>query len=58
MKGHKQMFLPEKICPVCMRPFKWRKKWAKDWEQVIYCSQRCRSSGLTKHHSAENTRSP
>ncbi|MDX1320381.1 MAG: DUF2256 domain-containing protein [Oceanospirillum sp.] len=52
------MFLPEKICPVCMRPFKWRKKWAKDWEQVIYCSQRCRSSGLTKHHSAENTRSP
>ena len=31
MKGHKKMFLREKICPVCMRPFKWRKKWAKDW---------------------------
>ncbi len=20
----------------------WRKKWEKDWEQVIYCSERCR----------------
>lgn len=34
--------LPRKICPVCQRPFTWRKKWAKCWEQVKYCSERCR----------------
>ncbi|MEM6979113.1 MAG: DUF2256 domain-containing protein [Planctomycetota bacterium] len=34
---------PEKICPVCQRPFQWRKKWARDWDNVKYCSQRCRS---------------
>lgn len=36
--------LPQKTCPVCQRPFTWRKKWARDWEQVIYCSERCRRS--------------
>jgi len=34
--------LPEKICPVCQRPFSWRRKWARDWEQVRYCSDACR----------------
>ena len=34
--------LPEKICPVCKRPFTWRKKWERDWENVKYCSERCR----------------
>ena len=34
--------LPEKTCVVCGRPFKWRKKWAKCWEQVKYCSDKCR----------------
>lgn len=34
--------LPEKICPVCNRPFKWRKKWKKNWNQVTYCSYKCR----------------
>ncbi|WFE69777.1 DUF2256 domain-containing protein [Thiomicrospira sp. R3] len=38
----KKSELPSKICPVCQRPFVWRKKWAKDWGQVIYCSERCR----------------
>ncbi|MDW8352529.1 MAG: DUF2256 domain-containing protein [Anaerolineae bacterium] len=33
--------LPTKTCPICGRPFVWRKKWARDWEQVIYCSERC-----------------
>lgn len=36
--------LPEKICPVCERPFKWRKKWEKDWEEVKYCSDKCRKN--------------
>ncbi|MGV2829780.1 DUF2256 domain-containing protein [Myxosarcina sp. GI1(2024)] len=34
--------LPSKICPVCGRPFTWRKKWKKCWDEVKYCSQRCR----------------
>ncbi|MCR9130562.1 MAG: DUF2256 domain-containing protein [Alphaproteobacteria bacterium] len=33
--------LPEKTCAACGRPFSWRKKWARDWEQVKYCSKRC-----------------
>lgn len=43
-KMTKKSDLPEKICPVCNRPFKWRKKWASDWDQVIYCSKRCRAA--------------
>ncbi|MGK7917581.1 MAG: DUF2256 domain-containing protein [Prochloraceae cyanobacterium] len=34
--------LPSKICPVCELPFTWRKKWSDCWEDVKYCSQRCR----------------
>ncbi|MDB2330119.1 DUF2256 domain-containing protein [Alteromonas sp.] len=37
----KKSELPEKVCPVCNRPFKWRKKWEKNWESVKYCSKRC-----------------
>ncbi len=38
---HKKPFLPEKTCPVCGRPFAWRKKWRHNWDTVIYCSERC-----------------
>ena len=40
--AHKKPNLPTKICPVCHRPFTWRKKWARDWDSVKYCSERCR----------------
>ncbi|WP_413463733.1 DUF2256 domain-containing protein [Aliivibrio fischeri] len=40
----KKSQLPEKICVVCQRPFRWRKKWERDWPMVKYCSKRCRSS--------------
>lgn len=36
--------LPSKICLTCGRPFTWRKKWERDWDQVKYCSDRCRSA--------------
>ena len=42
MRGVKKQHLPEKICPVCHRPFTWRKKWEKDWNNVVYCSNACR----------------
>ena len=37
----KKSELPTKLCPVCNRPFAWRKKWARDWENVRYCSRAC-----------------
>ncbi|NRA26696.1 MAG: DUF2256 domain-containing protein [Opitutales bacterium] len=43
-KQRKKAHLPSKVCPVCKRSFTWRKKWAKDWENVVYCSERCRRS--------------
>ena len=38
----KKSELPTKICPVCQRPFAWRKKWRDCWDEVRYCSERCR----------------
>lgn len=36
--------LPKKICFTCKRPFEWRKKWEKNWDNVKYCSKKCRSN--------------
>ncbi|WP_313825838.1 DUF2256 domain-containing protein [Candidatus Mycobacterium wuenschmannii] len=35
-----------KTCVVCGRPFANRKKWRNrgQWDQVTYCSERCRRS--------------
>ncbi|HCO84964.1 hypothetical protein GQ41_2055 [Arenibacter algicola] len=38
----KKSDLPIKICPICKRPFTWRKKWERNWNNVKYCSERCR----------------
>ncbi|MFN6103165.1 MAG: DUF2256 domain-containing protein [Planctomycetaceae bacterium] len=38
--------LPTKLCPVCQRPFTWRKKWERCWEEVKYCSEGCRRKGV------------
>ncbi|XKH01679.1 DUF2256 domain-containing protein [Marinobacter nauticus] len=57
--SHKKPHLPSKQCPVCLRPFTWRKKWARDWASVRYCSQRCRRSRPAHRFSPEPaTRSP
>ena len=37
--------LPEKVCESCGRPFAWRKKWGRVWDQVKYCSDACRRKG-------------
>ncbi|MFM8662505.1 MAG: DUF2256 domain-containing protein [Acidimicrobiaceae bacterium] len=39
----KNGFAP-KICATCAKPFEWRKKWARDWPNVRYCSDRCRQN--------------
>ncbi|MFN5338703.1 MAG: DUF2256 domain-containing protein, partial [Burkholderiales bacterium] len=36
--------LPSKPCAVCGLTMSWRKRWAKNWEQVLYCSDRCRKA--------------
>ncbi|TQF70603.1 DUF2256 domain-containing protein [Pseudoalteromonas luteoviolacea] len=45
---HKKQKLPMKICVVCRRPFSWRKKWQRDWENVKYCSRRCSTNSKLK----------
>lgn len=50
MNGVKKQNLPEKICQNCQRPFAWRKKWARDWENVRYCSDACRR-GIKMGHA-------
>jgi hypothetical protein len=42
MKGVKKQHLPSKPCEVCGRPFVWRKKWEEVWDEVKFCSERCR----------------
>lgn len=31
-----------KRCATCGRTMTWRRKWARDWDQVRYCSSGCR----------------
>lgn len=33
--------LPTKLCATCGRPFAWRKKWARCWDEVKYCGEKC-----------------
>jgi hypothetical protein len=40
-KGNKQS-LPQKPCVACGRAMTWRKRWAKNWNDVKYCSNACR----------------
>ncbi|MDX1676702.1 DUF2256 domain-containing protein [Arsukibacterium sp.] len=49
---HHKPLLPQKICACCQRPFSWRKKWQLNWDNVIYCSQRCRRAKADKTASA------
>ncbi|MFM8417509.1 MAG: DUF2256 domain-containing protein, partial [Actinomycetota bacterium] len=38
---------PEKMCARCGRTMQWRSKWARNWDQVKYCSDSCRRSRTT-----------
>ena len=42
MRMRKKSDLPHKTCAHCGLPFTWRKKWEKVWDEVRYCSERCR----------------
>ena len=34
--------VPTKTCASCGRTITWRKKWARSWDDVRYCSDACR----------------
>jgi len=40
-KGNKAA-LPAKPCAACGLPMSWRRRWAKNWDEVKYCSDACR----------------
>jgi hypothetical protein len=58
-KKYTRQNLPTKMCPVCGLDFAWRKRWEKIWNEVRYCSERCRrkksaGGGGTKKTGAES----
>jgi len=54
MKGVKKENLPIKICVICNRPFTWRKKWEKCWDEVTTCSKKC--NGMRRQRKQEERR--
>ncbi|MBK5945941.1 DUF2256 domain-containing protein [Rhodobacter veldkampii DSM 11550] len=50
--------LPEKICATCGRPFRWRKKWARDWEAVRHCSDACRTGRYLRAQNGDGATTP
>jgi hypothetical protein len=36
-----------KACARCGREIEWRKKWARNWANVKYCSAACRRAGVS-----------
>ena len=41
-----------KVCAHCGRTIEWRRKWKRDWENIRYCSDACRSAKLTTTDTA------
>lgn len=41
--------LASKVCGACGRRFEWRRKWARDWDRVRYCSGACRRRRVSSH---------
>jgi hypothetical protein len=37
----------DKSCAACGRRITWRRKWARDWAEVRYCSDACRRRRVT-----------
>ncbi|MFN3210107.1 MAG: DUF2256 domain-containing protein [Roseovarius sp.] len=55
MKMRRKSELPTKVCAACGRPFAWRKKWEKVWDEVRYCSERCKRSRKGMNAPAEQS---
>ena len=55
-KGNKRYLPPTKPCATCGRPMTWRKRWAKTWGEVKYCSDACRRTG--RQRTARSSQQP
>ncbi|WP_159949442.1 DUF2256 domain-containing protein [Rhizobium sp. 18065] len=40
--------MPTKTCQVCSLPVTWRRKWSKTWDDVKFCSERCRRTKVKR----------
>ena len=54
-KMRRKADLPTKLCAACQRPFAWRRKWAREWDSVKLCSDRCRAA---HKHSGKGVQKP
>ncbi|MDJ0973817.1 MAG: DUF2256 and DUF3253 domain-containing protein [Planctomycetota bacterium] len=39
---------PTKLCAACGRPFSWRKRFERVWDEVRYCSKACRRRKVSR----------
>jgi len=46
-KGNKAA-LPSKPCAACGRTMSWRKRWAKTWGEVKFCSEACQQRKVAR----------
>ena len=44
---------PPKRCATCGRSFEWRARWARNWDEVRYCSAACRRPLRSRDHELE-----
>jgi hypothetical protein len=42
----------DKICASCGRAIEWRKRWARHWDAVRYCSDACRGRRVSPEDAA------
>lgn len=49
---HRKPHLPHKVCAHCARPFAWRRKWARAWDEIRHCSERCRREARRRERSS------
>ena len=51
-----------KDCLHCERPMTWRKKWERNWDTVVYCSDKCKKDAARQRRrssqEAEAEQSP
>ena len=50
----KKQHLPEKICVCSQRPFAWRKKRERCWDEVRYCSEKCKRQARPNNKNSFN----
>jgi len=54
----KKANLPSKVCVVCERPFTWRKKWERCWDEVQTCSKRCNTERRRRKARSDDETAP